>query len=100
MQQGTRVADDTGELVLTGRKQRRREAEAESIATSRSGLTKPQAFEHYLLCLQLVLRKQIFFLIHERRFPVEYEVCFHLQSSRLLADQYLACFARPMGSVY
>ncbi|KYG42542.1 hypothetical protein M433DRAFT_176638 [Acidomyces richmondensis BFW] len=82
---GVIVAEDTGELVITGRTTRRQGSDAESIATSRaSGYSGPRAIEHYLLCLQLVLRKQLRWLIEVQNLPEELESVVHdLWSLRL-----------------
>ncbi|KAM0712485.1 hypothetical protein Q7P37_011581 [Cladosporium fusiforme] len=72
---GTVIAEDTGELVQLGRKQRRRDSDAESSARSRSrGFTGSQALEHYLVALQLILRKQVSWLITVAKLPPELEV--------------------------
>lgn len=39
-----------------------------------SGFSGPRAFEHHLLCLQLVLRKQLRWLIDVQKLPEELEV--------------------------
>ncbi|KAK5121594.1 hypothetical protein LTR85_004766 [Meristemomyces frigidus] len=70
---GTVIADDTGELVITGRRTRRKDSDAESVASKASGFSGPRAFEHYLLCLQLVLRKQLRWLIDVQKLPEELE---------------------------
>ncbi|KAK4544621.1 hypothetical protein LTR36_004193 [Oleoguttula mirabilis] len=72
-ERGTVVAEDTGELVNAGRKSRRKDSDAESIASKASGFSGPRAFEHYLLCLQLVLRKQLRWLIEVQGLPEELE---------------------------
>lgn len=41
------------------------------LASAYSGA---QAFEHYLLCVQLVLRKQLHWLIEVQKLPEELEV--------------------------
>lgn len=58
-------------LPVYGRKLRRQE-ESEATQTSFTG---KRAFEHYLLCFQLVLWKQIRWLLNEARLPSELEVC-------------------------
>lgn len=72
---GLVVSQDTGEMVVTGRTSKRKvESDAESAATTRvSGFTGTKAFEHYVLCLQLVLRKQLRWLIDVQGFPEELE---------------------------
>jgi len=35
-----------------------------------------KGFELYLKCIQLILRKQVWVLVHEKGFPVQLEVCF------------------------
>ncbi|TKA83914.1 hypothetical protein B0A55_00196 [Friedmanniomyces simplex] len=72
-ERGTVVAEDTGEFVIAGRKARRKDSEAESTTSRASGLSGPRAFEHYLLCLQLVLRKQLRWLIETKKLPEELE---------------------------
>lgn len=69
------IAEDTGELPQIGRTHRRKDSDAELSARSRSrGFTGSQAFEHYLLALQLVLRKQVAWLIRVVGLPEELEV--------------------------
>lgn len=90
-ERGTVIAEDTGELVQLGRKSRKKDSDAES-ATSRgmegfyfasmkcvltvlsaSSFSGSHASEHYLLCFQLVLRKQLYWLVHTQKFPEELE---------------------------
>lgn len=74
-QRGTVIAEDTGELPQIGRTHRRKESDAELSARSRSrGFTGSQALEHYLLALQLVLRKQLTWLVRVAGLPEELEV--------------------------
>ncbi|EME86107.1 uncharacterized protein MYCFIDRAFT_131200 [Pseudocercospora fijiensis CIRAD86] len=71
---GLLVSADTGELVLTGRTARRKlDSDAESTTTKVTGFSGPKAFEHYLLCVQLVLRKQLRWLIDVQKLPEELE---------------------------
>ncbi|CAK4033932.1 RNA polymerase I-specific transcription initiation factor rrn7 [Lecanosticta acicola] len=70
---GTVVAEDTGELVTLGRTSRRKDSDAESQTSRVSGFRGPKAFEHYLLCAQLVLRKQLRWLIDVQGLPEELE---------------------------
>jgi len=39
-----------------------------------SGLSGPRAFEHYLLAVQLILRRQLKWLIETKKLPKELEV--------------------------
>ena len=71
---GTVIAEDTGELVQLGRKQRRRDSDAESTRGRSRGFTGSQALEQYLLALQLILRKQVSWLITVANFPTDLEV--------------------------
>jgi RNA polymerase I-specific transcription initiation factor RRN7 len=73
-QRGTVIAEDTGELVQLGRKQRRRDSDAESTRSRSRGFTGSQAVEHYLLALQLILRKQVSWLITVAKLPAALEV--------------------------
>ncbi|KAF2722953.1 hypothetical protein K431DRAFT_265547 [Polychaeton citri CBS 116435] len=74
---GTQIVEDTGELVQQGKKSRRRdESDAESTI-SRGAFEGPKAFEHYLLCLQLVLRKQLKWLVDVQGLPPELEDLTH-----------------------
>ncbi|GAB7359038.1 hypothetical protein MBLNU230_g5110t1 [Neophaeotheca triangularis] len=68
---GTVVAEDTGELIIQGKKSKRRVEEDEAITST--GFTGPRAVEQYLLCLQLVLRKQLKWLIDLQKLPPELE---------------------------
>ncbi|KAK4506028.1 hypothetical protein PRZ48_003993 [Zasmidium cellare] len=71
---GTVIAEDTGELVTLGKTSRRKDSDAESVATSKAtGFSGARAFEHYLLCIQLVLRKQLRWLIDVQKLPPELE---------------------------
>ncbi|KAK5700898.1 hypothetical protein LTR97_005416 [Elasticomyces elasticus] len=70
---GTVVAEDTGEYVIAGRKARLKDSDAESTTSKASGFSGARAFEHYLLCLQLVLRKQLRWLIETKKLPEELE---------------------------
>ncbi|KAK5138580.1 hypothetical protein LTR08_000168 [Meristemomyces frigidus] len=75
-ERGTVILADPGELTKLGQKARRRggESDGESVATSRaSGFSGLKAFEHYLLCVQLVLRKQVKWLVENRGLPQELE---------------------------
>ncbi|KAK0908943.1 hypothetical protein LTR02_004696 [Friedmanniomyces endolithicus] len=72
-QRGTIVAENTGEYVIAGRKARRRDPSAETTTSRVSGLSGPRAFEHYLLAVQLVLRKQLRWLIETKKLPEELE---------------------------
>ncbi|TKA53938.1 hypothetical protein B0A55_12947, partial [Friedmanniomyces simplex] len=47
--------------------------DAKEAPNRTSGLSGPRAFEHYLLCLQLVLRKQLRWLIETKKLPEELE---------------------------
>jgi RNA polymerase I-specific transcription initiation factor RRN7 len=73
-QRGTVIAEDTGELVQLGRKQRRRDSDAESTRSRSRGFTGSQAVEHYLLALQLILRKQVSWLTTVAKLPAALEV--------------------------
>ncbi|KAK5689108.1 hypothetical protein LTR17_026511 [Elasticomyces elasticus] len=73
-ERGTVVAEDTGEYVIAGRKARLKDSDAESTTSKASGFSGARAFEHYLLCLQLVLRKQLRWLIETRKLPEELEI--------------------------
>ncbi|KAI7187927.1 hypothetical protein KC363_g5728 [Hortaea werneckii] len=70
---GTVVAEDTGELVQTGRKSVRKDSDAESTTSRASGFSGPKALEHYLLCLQLILRKQLRWLVDVQKLPSDLE---------------------------
>lgn len=71
---GPQISTDTGELVQIGRASRIKvDSDAESTASRVSGFSGPKAFEHYLLCLQLVLRKQLRWLIDVQHLPEELE---------------------------
>ncbi|KXT08766.1 hypothetical protein AC579_4931 [Pseudocercospora musae] len=71
---GLFISADTGELVVTGRTTRRKvDSDAESTTTKVTGFSGPKAFEHYLLCVQLVLRKQLRWLIDVQKLPEELE---------------------------
>ncbi|SMQ54751.1 unnamed protein product [Zymoseptoria tritici ST99CH_3D7] len=70
---GTVIAEDTGELVIQGTKSRKKDSDAESFASRVSGFSGPKAFEHYLLCIQLVLRKQLRWLVDVQKLPDELE---------------------------
>ncbi|KXT04514.1 hypothetical protein AC578_8631 [Pseudocercospora eumusae] len=71
---GLLISADTGELVITGRTTRVKvESDAESTTTKITGFSGPKAFEHYLLCVQLVLRKQLRWLIDVQKLPEELE---------------------------
>ena len=68
------IAEDTGELLQIGRTHRRKASDDELSARSRSrGFTGSQALEHYLLALQLVLWKQLAWLIQVAKLPEELE---------------------------
>lgn len=89
---GTVIAEETGEFVQYGRKTRRKDSDGESTISRGSGsqffngslgsanscvasaFTGADALEQYLLCLQLVLRKQLRWLIDAQRLPEELEV--------------------------
>ncbi|KAI5368155.1 Putative transcription initiation factor Rrn7, Zinc-finger [Septoria linicola] len=70
---GLVVSQDTGELIVEGRRTRRADSDAESGVTRVSGFTGTKAFEHYLLCIQLILRKQLRWLIDIQKLPEELE---------------------------
>ncbi|KAI7342538.1 hypothetical protein KC367_g3970 [Hortaea werneckii] len=74
---GTVVAEDTGELVQTGRKSVRKDSDAESTTSRASGFSGPKALEHYLLCLQLILRKQLRWLVDVQKLPSGLENLVH-----------------------
>ncbi|KAK4554024.1 hypothetical protein LTR86_008865 [Recurvomyces mirabilis] len=74
---GTLIAADTGERVVTGPKVRRKDSDAESNTSRASGFSAPRAFEQYLLCIQLVLRKQLRWLIDVKKLPEELETLVH-----------------------
>ncbi|KAK5175574.1 uncharacterized protein LTR77_000713 [Saxophila tyrrhenica] len=75
-ERGTVIAEDTGEFVPVGRSVRRKDSDAESSRTrgTSAGFTGAEALEHYLLCVQLVLRKQLRWLIDAQKLPEELEV--------------------------
>ncbi|KAE9988820.1 hypothetical protein EG328_007424 [Venturia inaequalis] len=66
--------EDEFEGASHGRTSRRRKEEKEKVLKHLTG--KP-AFELYLLCYQLILRKQVWWLIHEKEMPAELEVIVH-----------------------
>ncbi|CZT19832.1 uncharacterized protein RCC_05688 [Ramularia collo-cygni] len=70
---GTVVAEDTGELPNHGKTSRRRDLDASSFTSRASGFSGTRAFEHYLLCMQVVMRKQLQWLIDVQRLPTELE---------------------------
>ncbi|KEQ97929.1 hypothetical protein AUEXF2481DRAFT_37494 [Aureobasidium subglaciale EXF-2481] len=67
---GTQVVEDTDGVPLFGKKARRERDVEENVETA---LTGKRAFEHYLLCFQLVLWKQVHWLIHIKQLPDELE---------------------------
>ncbi|KAK3703865.1 hypothetical protein LTR37_014188 [Vermiconidia calcicola] len=73
-ERGTVIAEDTGELVTLGRKSKRKDSDAESTTTKASTFSGADAFEHHLLCIQLVLRKQLRWLIDVQKLPQELEM--------------------------
>ena len=52
----------------------RRESTDSAFVDTASGFSGLKAFEHYLLCVQLVLRKQVKWMVEERGLPQELEV--------------------------
>nr|OQO24931.1 hypothetical protein B0A51_10626 [Rachicladosporium sp. CCFEE 5018] len=66
------VVEDTGELVLAGRKHRRVDSDVESTKTGRT-FEGSKAVEYYLIALQVVLRKQVKWLVDEGKVSVEIE---------------------------
>ncbi|KAF2212976.1 hypothetical protein CERZMDRAFT_40275 [Cercospora zeae-maydis SCOH1-5] len=71
---GLVVSQDTGELIIQGRRTTRKaDSDVESGITRVSGFTGTKAFEHYLLCIQLILRKQLRWLIDVKKLPAELE---------------------------
>ncbi|KAL1305368.1 hypothetical protein AAFC00_002262 [Neodothiora populina] len=70
LSRGTQFAEENEGAPQFGRKARRLGEEEEAIDTA---LTGKRAFEHYLLCFQLVLWKQVHWLISVKSFPVEFE---------------------------
>ncbi|WPG97290.1 Hypothetical protein R9X50_00006400 [Acrodontium crateriforme] len=86
-ERGTVVTEDTGELIIHGRTSKRKgDSDADSSVSRVSGFSGTRALEHYLLCLQLVLRKQCRWLIDVQLLPAEIETlirdlwAFRLQS--------------------
>ncbi|EME47752.1 hypothetical protein DOTSEDRAFT_69632 [Dothistroma septosporum NZE10] len=71
---GTIVAEDTGELITRGKTSRKKESDAESVTSKATGFSGARAYEHYLLCVQLVLRKQLRWLIDVQELPQELEI--------------------------
>ncbi|KAK6438231.1 hypothetical protein LTR95_005575 [Oleoguttula sp. CCFEE 5521] len=69
---GAAVVEDTGELVLAGRKHRRVDSDAESTKTGRT-FEGSKAVEYYLIALQVVLRKQVKWLVDEGKVSREIE---------------------------
>ncbi|OQN97884.1 hypothetical protein B0A48_16195 [Cryoendolithus antarcticus] len=69
---GAAVVEDTGELVLAGRKHRRVDSDAESMKTGRT-FEGSKAVEYYLIALQVVLRKQVQWLVDEAKVSGEIE---------------------------
>ncbi|TIA36597.1 hypothetical protein D6C79_08272 [Aureobasidium pullulans] len=69
-QRGTQVVEDTEGVPLFGKKARRERDIEESVETA---LTGKRAFEHYLLCFQLVLWKQVYWLVNTKHLPKELE---------------------------
>ncbi|KAG9580178.1 hypothetical protein KCU61_g1493, partial [Aureobasidium melanogenum] len=67
---GTQVVEDTDGVPSFGKKARRAREVEENVETA---LTGKKAFEHYLLCFQLVLWKQVYWLIHTKHLPNELE---------------------------
>ncbi|QDS70646.1 hypothetical protein FKW77_000904 [Venturia effusa] len=75
--QGIESADrdeDDFEGASHGRTSRRQKEEKEKVLKH---LTGKSAFELYLLCYQLILRKQIWWLVHEKELPAELETIVH-----------------------
>ena len=59
---------------MQGRKsKRRRDPDAESTGSKASGYSGIRALEHYLLCFQLVLRKQVTWLVNVVNLPADLE---------------------------
>ncbi|OQN98084.1 hypothetical protein B0A48_15916 [Cryoendolithus antarcticus] len=69
---GAAVVEDTGELVLAGRKHRRVDSNVESTNIGRT-LEGSKLVEYYLMALQVVLRKQVKWLVDEGKVSVEIE---------------------------
>ncbi|KAK6002075.1 hypothetical protein QM012_001713 [Aureobasidium pullulans] len=67
---GTQVVEDTDGAPSFGKKARRAREVEENVETA---LTGKKAFEHYLLCFQLVLWKQVHWLVHTKHLPNELE---------------------------
>ena len=62
-------------------------------------LSGKRAFEHYLLCFQLVLWKQVYWLLHVKNLPAEFEVCYRaLAPPPALLLTVLVIGARPVGT--
>ncbi|KAG9659852.1 hypothetical protein KCU95_g19685, partial [Aureobasidium melanogenum] len=70
LSRGTQVVEDTEGVPSFGKKARRAREVEENVDTA---LTGKKAFEHYLLCFQLVLWKQVHWLIHTKHLPNELE---------------------------
>ncbi|TID26905.1 RNA polymerase I-specific transcription initiation factor Rrn7 [Venturia nashicola] len=66
--------EDEFEGASHGRTSRRQKEEKEKVLKHLTG--KP-AFELYLLCYQLILRKQVWWLIHEKGLSVQLDVIVH-----------------------
>ncbi|KAM0709362.1 hypothetical protein Q7P35_003400 [Cladosporium inversicolor] len=112
---GTVIAEDTGELVQLGRKQRRRDSDAESTRSRSRGFTGSQAVENYLLALQLILRKQVSWLITVAKLPAALEgknvlvldnpnveklaASFHSEKSLLTRDFFLQGVTRDLWAL-
>ncbi|KAK6428012.1 hypothetical protein LTR95_015850 [Oleoguttula sp. CCFEE 5521] len=71
-ERGAAVVEDTGELVLAGRKHRRVDSDAESTKTGRA-FEGSKAVEYYLVALQVVLRRQVKWLVDEGKVSGEIE---------------------------
>ncbi|KAF2861602.1 hypothetical protein K470DRAFT_214648 [Piedraia hortae CBS 480.64] len=93
---GATIAEDTGDLVQRGRTSRIKASSNEPNGQIYV-LRGSEAIELYLLCIQLILRKQLRWLVQVQQFPKELEVLVRELWSLCLQKSY-AGTPTPVGS--
>ncbi|USP75608.1 rna polymerase i specific transcription initiation factor rrn7 [Curvularia clavata] len=77
-QAGAVRGEDEDDYISAARTVTRKKNPVEEDDTTFSRIYKgPQAFDLYLKCLQLILRHQVWFLVHDKGLPAELETVVH-----------------------